>query len=432
MKIEKLLLALVLFCTNVFAQQNDNPTKGQILPIGGNTWQITGDVLADEIISDNGLVNWKDSKASFKTYFRSGHKGDFQLWLTANKPSHSSVLQISLLDKTVDVTITPENYQNIYVGKWSLPKSGYFTITTTAKSKQADEFASVKEFIVEGESVDTDAHWVRNNQDNYFYWGRRGPSVHLKYNIPTKEPIEYYYNEITVDKGQDIIGSYYMANGFTGGYFGMQVNSDTQRRILFSVWSPFVTDNPQDIPLSDQILVDRKGAEVRTGEFGNEGSGGQSYMVFDWKPDTTYKFLLKGTPIEDNYTQYTAWFFAPEVGQWQLIASFKRPKTNQYLTGFHSFLENFLVENGDQSREVSFSNQWVRDIKGNWIEVTKTDFTYDNTAKMGYRMDYQGGENQKGFYLRNGGFFDQYTPYGTSFTRKPSKQMPQVDVDRLP
>lgn len=432
MNIKVVLLALVLFCTTGFSQQNPILSKAQILPIAGNTWQSTKGLDLDEIISDNGLENWKDSKASFKTYFRSGNSGDFQLWLTANKPSSTSEVQISLLDKTVDILITPENYQNIYVGEWNLPKSGYFAITTTGKSKQGEDFASIKEFSVAGESVDSDANWVRNNEGNYFYWGRRGPSVHLKYHVPTTQPVEYYYNEITVDKGQDIVGSYYMANGFKGGYFGMQVNSEKQRRILFSVWSPFVTDNPEDIPLSDQILVDRKGETVKTGEFGNEGSGGQSYMIFDWKVDTTYKFLLKATPIADNYTQYTAWFFAPEVGQWQIIASFKRPKTNEYLSGFHSFLENFLVQNGDQSREVSFSNQWVRDVQGNWIEVEKADFSIDNTAKMGYRMDYQGGENNKGFYLRNGGFFDQYTPFGTTFTRELKGQIPQVDVDRLP
>jgi hypothetical protein len=47
--------------------------------------------------------------------------------------------------------------------------------------------------------------------------------------------------EITVPVGQDPIGSYFMANGFGEGYFGFQVNSKTERRVLFSVWSPFRT-----------------------------------------------------------------------------------------------------------------------------------------------------------------------------------------------
>ena len=35
----------------------------------------------------------------------------------------------------------------------------------------------------------------------------------------------YSYSEITVPEGSDIPGSYYMANGFSGGYFGMQSSS---------------------------------------------------------------------------------------------------------------------------------------------------------------------------------------------------------------
>ena len=71
------------------------------------------------------------------------------------------------------------------------------------------------------------------------------------------------------------------------GYFGIQVNSATERRILFSVWSPFSTDNPKEIPDDKKIKLLRKGKDVHTGEFGNEGSGGQSYLRYQWKTGTT-------------------------------------------------------------------------------------------------------------------------------------------------
>ena len=59
-------------------------------------------------------------------------------------------------------------------------------------------------------------------------WSRRGPSCHLGYTLPTNEDINYFYNEVTIPKGEDKIGSYFMANGFGEGYFGMQVNSETK------------------------------------------------------------------------------------------------------------------------------------------------------------------------------------------------------------
>lgn len=109
-----------------------------------------------------------------------------------------------------------------------------------------------------------------------------------------------------------MIGTYFMANGFAEGYFGIQVNSEKERRILFSVWSPFHTDDPKSIPDDQKILLLKKGEGVYTGEFGNEGSGGQSFLRYNWQAETTYKFLLKGEPDGKGNTVYSAWFFAPE------------------------------------------------------------------------------------------------------------------------
>ena len=229
-----------------------------------------------------------------------------------------------------------------------------------------------------------------------------------------------------------MIGSYYMANGFSGGYFGIQVNSESERRVLFSVWSPYVTDNPKEIPEEEQIKLLKKGEHVNSGEFGNEGSGGQSYLRYNWKAGNTYKFLLKGTPVENNHTVYSAWFFAPEKGEWQLIASFSRPKTHSWLTGFHSFLENFSPDQGIYERKVLFDNQWVVDKSGNWTEVNRARFTADNTARVGFRMDYAGGVKDGQFYLRNCGFFNDYTPIDSFFDRPFTNNKPSIDFKTLP
>jgi hypothetical protein len=47
--------------------------------------------------------------------------------------------------------------------------------------------------------------------------------------------------------------------------FLFQVNSSTERRILFSVWSPCRTDDPKLIPTDEQIKLVKKGKNVHTG-----------------------------------------------------------------------------------------------------------------------------------------------------------------------
>jgi len=219
-----------------------------------------------------------------------------------------------------------------------------------------------------------------------------------------------------------------MADGFAEGYFGMQVNSAKERRILFSVWSPFVTDNPKDVPESKKIVLLKKGEKVHTGEFGNEGSGGQSYLNYNWKAGETYKFLVHAKPVDNNYTNYTAWFYAPEKRKWLLIASFNRPETNTYLKKLHSFLENFEPETGVITRKAWYHNQWAVTKSGAWKPINNMLFTGDATANIGYRLDYSGGVEDGKFYLRNCGFFNNNTALKTPFSIPSTEKKPDIDL----
>jgi hypothetical protein len=260
--------------------------------------------------------------------------------------------------------------------------------------------------------------------------------------VPPGEQAEWFYNEVKVPAGQDLEGSYFMACGFAQGYFGMQVNSPTERHILFSVWSPFETDDPASVPDSQRIRVLKKGEGVHAQAFGHEGSGGQSYLNYRWKAGHTYKFLVHAQPAADRHTVFTAWLYAPEEGRWRLIASFSRPQTRTWLTGLYSFLENFDPEQGIYRRYVQFNHQWIRDTAGRWIELRRAEFTTDNTGRKGYRMDYAGGVQGPAFYLENCGHFSTYTAANTWFERpapadgrRPggsAGRQPEIDLRMLP
>lgn len=428
---KKIIQRLVLIGAGILhlAITQAQSTTRIVVPISGNTWQMPIETRA--LSRADGIRQW-DKESKFSTYVRFAKTGEIDLELGMGTVKEATKIQLAVgsFSKTVSVSLQQAN-SLLKVGKIAIPDTGYAVFQIWSKEDKV--LPEIKSFQMTGDSaLIASSNYVVNNDDNYFYWGRRGPSVHLAYSTPVDTDIEYYYNEITVPKGEDVIGSYYMANGFSQGYFGIQVNSESERRILFSVWSPFHTDNPKEIPDDQKIILQAKGKDVYTGEFGNEGSGGQSFLRYNWITGNTYRFLLRGRPVENGYTEFTAWLYAPEKGDWQLIAQFLRPKTNTYLKGFHSFLENFSPSQGHIERKVIFSNQWVRDVNGRWHECTEAKFTADATARKGYRMDYAGGVIGNDFYLQNCGFFNDYTVIDSRFSRPDNRRMPHVDVAKLP
>ncbi len=399
------------------------------VPLAGNTWQ-QGNSSRQRMISNAGIENWSDPATQFNTYLRVNKRGAIRIHVKARTEGESRLV-LTIGENKKEIVVKSNAFQLYNAGEWKINDTGYIKITLSGFSKTGQQFADISGYEISGTAINEKTAFVKNNEGNFFYWGRRGPSVHLNYPFADSIKAEWFYNEITVPEEQDVIGSYYMANGFGEGYFGIQVNSATERRILFSVWSPFNTDDPKSIPEDMRIAMLKKGEGVHTGEFGNEGAGGQSYLRYNWKAGTTYKFLLKGYPDQQGNTIYTAYFFAPEKNSWMLIASFRRPKTNTYLKRFHSFLENFNPEQGDKERRVLFGNQWICDAKGEWIELNKAGFTYDNTAAKGYRMDYAGGVENDQFFLKNCGFFNTYTPYKTSHERPKAGKRPEIDFSKL-
>lgn len=405
--------------------------EGQELavPLGGNSW-IKGRSVSDSArITEQGWKDWSDTATVFSTYVYLARPGELAVSADFDVPNGSSRIECAIGGVSRTVTVSARS-RRTNLGSWRIGKSGYVRIDIRGLSRTGPVFANPANLFISGSAVDARTAFVKSNDGNFFYWGRRGPSVHL--NFDTSKiggDVEYFYNEINVPAGNDVIGSYFMANGFAEGYFGIQVNSETERRVLFSVWSPFKTDDPKQVPPDKKIVLLKKGRDVVTRDFGNEGSGGQSFLRYNWRAGETYRFLLRGEPVRNGRTNYTAWFFAD--GTWRLIASFSRPATRTYLRNLHSFLENFIPETGNIVRGAYYQNQWVRTIDGEWKPITSATFTYDNTARQNYRRDYSGGVADGRFFLRNCGFFSESTPYQSVFTVPAGRTPPRIDLSVL-
>ena len=417
----QLLLTVAMLPTLSSVAQSES-----VVALSGNAYVTAaseGNVFIDE--NNCAIRNWNDAETVVSYYFRAEKSGKMNIALQAKGYSK---IEVSLLGKKKKVKLDSDTLKRVEIGTFKVKAPGYVKVDVRGvKINKGADFGNVAAVVVGGDV--NPVVYVGPGFSTHF--GRRGPSVHMGYVLP-KENIEWFYNEVVVPEDGDIPSSYYMACGFGEGYFGMQNNTPHPRRILFSVWSPFETDNPAEIPDSLRVQLVKKGENVKINDFGNEGSGGQSYMHYDWKAGERCRFLMGVKPDGNGCTVYTAYFYDNHQNKWVLVASWRRPKISTWYTNAHSFLENFNPVMGYISRKAYYGNQWVRTADGRWLPVTKGRFTCDATGYHKQRLDYNGGVEGENFFLNMGGFFDKYITSGTYFERAGNTtEAPVVDFSTL-
>ncbi len=426
------LPSLMVSCQEDDPVVEEKPSMPIRVPAQGNSWYLTNaDTEQMKSIDFDGYT-WSSKYVTLRTFFRVESAGTIYIGVKGKVNTGTSTIQATFQNQSVEIEMKDTDHGVVYIGTFDVDAPGYYYVDLQGADRQDNQFAAVDYIALGGDATASGVYYA--NED-YFYWGRRGPSVHLGYQLPEEaSDVVWFYNEVTVPEGNDVLGSYFMANGFGQGYFGMQVNSATERRVLFSVWSPYSTDDPSSIPADQRVQLIAKGENTTVNDFGGEGSGGQSYMQFNWEAGSTYRFLLKGVPAGDNKTDYSAYFFDPKESQWHFIAQWRRPKTSTYLTNLHSFLENFNTATGPLKRKAFYNNQWVYDTNDTWHEITRARFTADATARDKARLDYAGGYNSgdNGFYLMNCGFFSDNSTIDEMNTRPALGQAPVIDFDQLP
>ncbi len=427
------LFFLYAFVILSFSNANCNPhtnadtTKSIEINMQGNGYLYDATKSADESsLDEKGLINWTDDKAFARVYFYPKENGTFNIALKV-KAANTSILNIRLDSTTqsYNINIKPsKDYTIIPVGNFIIKDAGYHFIQVKGVNKTGAQFPDIQSLIVSGSSAQN----ITYNTSEY----RGAPATHLSYPIPKDSSISWFYSEIKVPVGVDAVNAYYMTNGFNGGYMGIQVNSPTERRFIFSIWSNYSTDNPKEIPADYAVRLIKKGKDVYADDFGNEGSGGHSHLVFNWKNGETYK-LLVGAKSNGEHTIFTGYYYVPENKQWRLIAQWDKAKNEgKLLSGLYSFVENF-GSNGNDYFKALYGNQWVCTTSGKWIELTKASFTTTASQLKHPVFDYGAGVENNWFYMYSGGFkqVSNINPHDM-IERKPEGKAPDIIFSALP
>lgn len=285
--------------------------------------------------------------------------------------------------------------------------------------------------------------------------GLAAPSIHTNMIAPQGN-MEYFYTEITVPSGKDPLYTYFMTSGNGQGYAGIQTNSPTDRRFLFSIWSAAEESDPSALrsKYNPKLIRVCNQPQFRNGityqVFGGEGTGGQSRINVMWQTDKTYKVLLRIRPHPDqarfpNSTLYKAWFH--NGTEWLFMCEWRRQEIQPgdkgvteatvrgpfWYTGASHFVEDFNGTMGYLPHEAYFTNHWFITDQGQYVEPTDYVFTGDQAQG---RADVAGGivtsgEYANAVYMRSGGYFVDYTPVVNPFKKIAPAVMPTLDLVAL-
>jgi len=412
-----MLLAAALLQTVLLAQP-------QIILPGFTAYAIPAEDEGgkSEVIFDEkaGVKNWTNPNQTIHFFFYVKEAGTVKVNVGVNNYTSPAIIWTCNGQRS---SVISKRYGKPLISNAGLlcfTKPGFYELILSATKKTKKGLPDIVNITLQGAIAAT----MHANQQQR----KNSASVHLGYPLTDTTQAIGFYNELTIPKGFDHLYTYYMACGFKRGYFGMQVNSPTERRIIFSVWdSGTVPDDRNKVKPEDLVQPTGKGEGVVTEGFGNEGTGGHSHWVYNWKTDSTYRFYVTALP-DSNETYYSGYFFVPELQQWKLIASFRAPKDGRYLSGLYSFVENFDGKNGQLQRKAVIGNQWIQTEDRKWQELTSAKFSYDATGKAGDRIDYQAGAKGERYYLGNGGFKEGKVKYADTFTRTPTQITPVIDL----
>jgi len=415
------LLLLICCCVFVF----NLPAQTVLIP-AYTGYAVPAEKEEIQLFSTkNGLQNWVNPQQKISWFFYIKNPGELQLSLLSTKINTGSTIEIAVAGKTFRTKmVSGAALKKTAVGKVIITDTGFYSITISSINKVGKSIANIQSLELKGPATEG-MHFNPVER-------RNAASVHLKYPISDSTKAMAFYNEIIVPEGADHLYSYYMACGFKRGYFGIQVNSPTERRVIFSVWDAGnEAIDRNKVPDSNKVKLLAKGYNVVANDFGNEGTGGHSHFVYPWKSGEKYQFMVFAlTDSAKASTIYSGYFFIPETGKWKLIASFRAPKDGNYLQNLYSFSENFWGINGQLERKAYFGNQWIQKSNGRWEELLTSSFSFDATGKARHRIDYSAGVEGKQFYLSHGGFKPANIQFGQSLFRQPTGQRPNVDLNR--
>jgi hypothetical protein len=196
--------------------------------------------------------------------------------------------------------------------------------------------------------------------------GSPASAQHLWWNLEGQKDATCLYGEITVLATHTTIyycGANWHPGEPAGGYCGIQHNSGTERRTIFSIWDTSPERHPKVTAADPKTIHNR---------FGGEGEGGHTHMLWPWKVGDTFQFFVrkqKGSKPDSTACLY--YVYDREANAWRHSATIESPNGGHKSVatlggGLNSFLENFSGRDRDAPK-LALYRLWL----GTGVETMK-------------------------------------------------------------
>lgn len=346
-----------------------------------------------------GIILKNDSQSVASTYIYISKPAEPELSLMV---LGEGKLNVSCGDETFNLAIDAKKWERVSVGKLKISTPDYIKIDFRLSDAIQPAFIVVRDVFLS--NLPVKPVFVNPNYSEHF--GRCGASVQLILSDSAVTTADMVYNEMSVPDSCDAVGSYYCAQDFNTGSFGVQRYSDEERRVVFSVWNAVVPEQNKKMPRTHSVKLIAKGDSTIVEDLNEGGDGKVCFVRYNWRTGENYKFLIRAEVADSQSSNYSAYFYAPERNSWIYISTLRCPAGTALFPSVYAFVENFLPDEGYRMHKAFFSNFWLRNREsGLWKSASKVRFSFDDTGRRGIRLDYDGGVERQMFYLRTGGFF---------------------------
>jgi len=179
---------------------------------------------------------------------------------------------------------------------------------------------------------------------------------------------------------ESVPGTYFCAMNFDDGYIGFQEQANEKKVVIFSIWDPvFHGHNPNNVPEEERTRLVELGKNARSGRFGGEGTGGQSFVEYPWAVGENMRFLVCVKKM-DKFKEISGYFFNNKNKSWELISKWKTHSSEKELSLSVGFVEDFM-RNFESTKKIrsAFFGPCFAYKDGQWHPNTSVIFTGDST-----------------------------------------------------